>query len=79
MTNKEIAHYVNNEGMHEILNVLAYNKISIPAYVTIEKDDIGWDVSADGSVTIVLFIDRKHIFHKQSKNDVLEYVCARSY
>ena len=58
-------------------NLLAYNKISIPAYVTIDKDDIGWDVSADGSVTIVLFLDRKHVFRKQSKNDALEYVCAR--
>ena len=76
MTNKEIAHYVNNEGMLEIANLLAYNKISIPSYVTIERDDIGWDVHADGSVTFVLFLDRKHVFHKQSKNAPLEYVRA---
>ena len=62
--------------MLEIANLLAYNKISIPSYVTIERDDIGWDVHADGSVTFVLFLDRKHVFHKQSKNAPLEYVRA---
>ena len=59
-----------------MVNLLAYNKISIPAYVTIDRDDIGWDVHADGSVTFVLYLDRKHVFHKQSKNAPLEYVRA---
>ena len=76
MTNKEIAHYVNNEARLEMANLLAYNKIILPAYVTIDKDDIGWDVHADGSVTFVLFLDRKHVFHKQNVNAPLEYVRA---
>ena len=76
MNNKEIAHYVNNGARLEMANLLGYNKNGFQA-IAISGADIGWDFHADGSVTLVLFLDRKHIFHKQSKNAPLEYVCSR--